>query len=182
MTSPALQLVPLFAMLALAAGIDVKSRRIPNWLTASILMTGVFQSLLARHLVSPAQSMAGVLVGFSLPFVLFVLNAIGGGDVKLLAAVGAWVGPVNILLIFVLKDIVGLVIVLAQATRQGKLKSLARNSAVVTMNLLHVREVGVDTVRQSGLSGGSVDKPLPMAVPILVAVLLLECLRPGGFR
>ena len=181
MPTSTLHLVPLFTLLLLAAGIDLRERRIPNWLTMSLAAGGLLQSFLPHHALSPMQSVAGMGVGFVLPLILFILNAVGGGDVKLLAAVGAWVGPINILLIFILKDLVGLIIVLAQATWQGRLRVLFRNSAVVALNLAHVRQVGMETVQQTGLSSKSVDKPLPMAVPILAAVLLLQCLRPGGF-
>ena len=181
MTVPALiHFVPLFALLILAAGVDLRHRRIPNWVTLSMAVGGVLQSFTHSHTVTPAQSIAGLSAGFFLPLLLFVLNAIGGGDVKLLAAVGAWIGPVNILLVFILKDLIGLVLVLAQATCQGRLRTLLKNSTVVALNLVHLREVGLQTVQQVGLSCKSVDKPLPMAVPILVAVGLLLCFHAGG--
>ena len=176
-----IQFAPLFGLLLLAAAIDLRQRRIPNWLTLGIAIAGFSQSFLHHPTVTPAQSMLGLLVGFALPLVLFVLNAIGGGDVKLLAAVGAWLGPVNILLIFILKDVIGLVLVLGQAAYQRRLGVLLRNSAVVTLNLVHIRHVGLESVQQTGLSCKSVDKPLPLAVPILIAVLLLLGIRPGGF-
>ena len=176
------QFVPLFALLIAAAGIDLRQRRIPNWLTLSIALGEMLQSFLPQHTVTPAQSFTGLGVGFILPLILFVLNAIGGGDVKLLAAVGAWLGPVNILLVFVLKDLIGLVLVLSQAAHQRRLPALFRNSAVTVLNLLHIRDVGLETVQESGLSCRSIDKPLPMAVPILAAVVLLLCVHPGGFR
>ena len=182
MFTPTLQFVPLFALLILAATVDVRERRIPNWLNLAIALTGFFQSFRPHHTLTPTQSLAGMGIGFVLPLILFILNAIGGGDVKLLAAVGAWVGPINILLIFVLKDLVGFFIVLTQATYQGRLKAVVKNSTVMALNLVHVREVGLETVQQTGLSCRSIDKPLPMAVPILAAVVLLQFLRPGGFR
>ena len=174
--------VPLFALLIAAAGVDLRQRRIPNWLTLAMAAGGFLQSFLSYHTVTPAQSLAGLGVGFALPLILLVLDAIGAGDVKLLAAIGAWIGPVNILLLFVLKDLVGLVMVLIQASRQGRLRVLFRNSFAVVLNLVHIRDVGLETVQQTGLSCRSVDKPLPMAVSILMALLLLLCLHPGGFQ
>ena len=178
----AVQLLPLIALLLTAAVIDLRRRRIPNWLTAAIAACGLAQSFApALRTVTPTQAALGLLVGFALPLVPFILNAIGGGDVKLLAAVGAWVGPLNILIVFLLKDLVGLLLVLVQAAAQGRLRALARNSTVVALNLLHIRHVGVETVQQTGLSCRSVDKPLPLAVPILIALLILYCVRAGGF-
>jgi prepilin peptidase CpaA len=176
-----IRFAPLFMLLAIGALVDLRERRIPNWLTMCIAIAGIAQSFMAYHTVSPLQSMAGLGIGFVLPLILLFLNAIGAGDVKLLAAVGAWVGPVNIIIIFIAKDLIGLVMVLAQATAQGRLRTLVRNSTVVALNLVHVREVGLDTVQQCGLSSRSIDKPLPMAVPILIAIVLLLLVRPGGF-
>lgn len=172
--------VPLFGLLLLAAGLDLRQRRIPNWLTLTIAVAGLAQSFSHSHTVTPTQSFAGLGVGFLLPLILFILNAIGGGDVKLLAAVGAWIGPVNILLVFILKDLIGLVLVLSQAVYQGRLRVLIKNSTVVALNLVHLRDVGLESVQQVGLSCKSVDKPLPMAVPIMFAVVSLLCLHRGG--
>src|SRR5688500_11777413 len=91
---------PLLAMLCCAAAIDLRHRRIPNWITLMIAMTGAMQSLLSAATVSPWQSFAGLLVGGLLSFVLFALGGRGGGDVKLLAAVGAWTGVALVFYLF----------------------------------------------------------------------------------
>jgi Flp pilus assembly protein protease CpaA len=85
------RLVVLVLLAAVAAGYDVTSRTIPNWLTASGLLLGI----LLAALVGPAEAgyrllaaLATLLVG--LP--LFRLGILGGGDVKLLVAVAAVVG------------------------------------------------------------------------------------------
>src|SRR5881628_1637853 len=90
---PVLPLVPLLAMLTWAAVEDFRSRRIRNWLTFSMVLTGIEQSFIGPSPVTPGHALLGWLVGASLPLVLFVLGAVGGGDVKLLAGVGAWLGP-----------------------------------------------------------------------------------------
>ena len=175
-----IQFAPMLLMLFIAAIIDLKSRKIPNWLNAAILISGIFQSLFWFRTVTPLQSVEGVLLAFVLTFGLFVINAIGGADVKILAAMGAWVGPFNIFLVIITKDVVGLVIVLIQAIAQRRVKELFRNSASVAFNLLHVRQLGLETVQKMGLSNQSVRKPLPMAVPILISVLLLLILGTGA--
>jgi len=119
------------------------------------------------------MSLAGFAVGFALPFTLFLLNAVGGGDVKLLAGLGAWFGPVAVFQIFVLEAILGAMLVIAQATATGRMKVLLRNSAVVAINLANVKEVGIDHVKSTGLSSRSIDRPIPYAVPVLAAVLIL---------
>jgi prepilin peptidase CpaA len=104
---------------------------------------------------------------------LFVLGAVGGGDVKLLTAVGAWLGPRPVLSVYAAAAIVGLVIVLVQAWHQRRMRALLRNSAVLTFNLVHIQDVGVEHAVQTGQSSRSIDRPLPYAVPVLVATLLV---------
>lgn len=168
-----LMLMPMFAMLVVAAIGDLRTRKIRNWLTFGLLISGIAQSFTASHTVTPTQSMLGMLVGFSLTFVLFALGALGGGDVKLLAGVGAWIGPMPVLAVFLAAAVVGMVIVLAQCAVQGRLTTLFRNSALLVINLAHTSDLGMHHVSQTGKSCRSVDKPLPYAVPVLIATALV---------
>src|ERR1700722_17606945 len=102
-----LNCVPLFAMLLCAAATDVRARRIPNWLTFSMILSGFGQSLLSIRTVGPTDALLGFLTGFGLTFVMFALGAVGGGDVKLLAGIGAWIGPGPTLAVFAVEAILG---------------------------------------------------------------------------
>jgi prepilin peptidase CpaA len=168
-----LMCMPMLLLLVWAACEDLRSRRIPNWLSFAVLLSGLIQSYTATQTVAPKQAWLGFLVGFGLPSILFALGALGGGDVKLLAGVGAWLGPNDALWVFALAAIVGMFIVLTQATKQGRMKILLRNSAVVAINLAHVGDVGLEHTTRTGQESRSVDRPLPYAVPILAATLLV---------
>jgi prepilin peptidase CpaA len=91
-----MDVLPSFAAAAaasLAALLDLRSRRIPNWLTASALLCGV---LLNVWLLGPSGlvgALAGAALGLVLLLPFYAQRAIGAGDVKLLAALGALVGP-----------------------------------------------------------------------------------------
>ncbi len=172
-----LSLLPLLLMVALAAVQDLRTRKIRNWLTLSLGWSGLLCSLFALTRISPMQSVLGLLAGFALTFVLFAMGALGGGDVKLVAGVGAWIGPTNVLAVFVLAALVGLVIVLSQSLAQGRVATLFRNSAVLLLNIRHMHDLGADHVEQTAKSCRSVDRPLPYAVPVFFATLLLVMLR-----
>lgn len=175
-----LPLVPLIGLLVCAAAFDLRSRRIPNWLTLGVILCGIAQSFTLFKTVTPGQACLGFLAGFTLPFVLFAMGALGGGDVKLLAGVGTWLGVAGALGVFVAAAVVGLVLVLCQALWQRRLPQLLRNSAVLVVNLVHLNEVGMEHAVATGRSCRSVDRPLPYAVPILVGTLLVAAQLYGG--
>lgn len=174
MNQPALlHLVPLFALLIWAAVTDLRERKIRNWLTLSLMASGLAQSFLPLHSATPAGALLGLLTGFGITFILFAVGARGGGDVKLMAGVGAWVGPAGAVSVFVIGTLISLVIVLAQAICQGRLLRLLHNSALITVNLIHIRAVGVEHVIATGKSAKSVDWRVPGAVPVLIALAIL---------
>ena len=166
-----LPLVPLLALLTWAAVADARTRRIRNWLTVSLVLTGWAHN--GSTVGGVAWSVAGLGVGFALTVGPFAVGAIGGGDVKLMAGIGAWVGPGGALAVFAVEAVVGAAIVLAQAAAAGRLRTLSRNSLVVAVNLAHVRQVGTAHAKATGLACRSVDRPLPYAVPTAIAVVLL---------
>jgi prepilin peptidase CpaA len=173
LTPQYLVLAPLTAMLCIAAVIDWRQRRIPNWLTFTMMASGLAGSVLPASFISPGHAFIGLIVGFAIPFVLFVMGALGGGDVKLLSGVGAWIGALAVGKVFLIECIVGMIIVIAQSIRQKRLSVLVRNSAVLTVNLVNIDTIGADAVYETGKACRSVERPLPYAVPVLIAVLLV---------
>ena len=65
-----LPFVPLTAALLWAAVEDLRTREIRNWLTFSLLLTGLVQSFMPGRTVSPGESALGLLAGFALPLLL----------------------------------------------------------------------------------------------------------------
>ncbi len=174
--------VPLVALLTWAAVEDWRTRHIRNWLTLTLAVTGLVQSFTPARTVGPWDSLLGLLVGFTLPLALFVIGAVRGGDVKLMAGAGAWLGWKGILLVFVLEKVVGLAIVLTQCAAAGRLGELLRNTRVLAVELLNVRHLGVEHVAETGRTFRSIDRPLPYAVPVLVATLFVLYLFTQGGR
>jgi prepilin peptidase CpaA len=98
MLAEALVLVALPLLLAAAAGWDLASFTIPNFLQA-LLIAAFAAFAAAAHLGAPAiglHLLAG-LIGLGLGFVLFALGYIGGGDAKLYAALLLWLGLKDLL-------------------------------------------------------------------------------------
>src|SRR6202043_2762082 len=111
----------LLALVLGAAVYDVRYRRIPNWLT----VLGVLGGLAINMFIYPVWpglrfSLAGLGLAFGIYLVLYALRAMGAGDVKLMAAIGAIVGWQNWFGIFVITALVGGVISLILITLSGR--------------------------------------------------------------
>jgi prepilin peptidase CpaA len=86
--------------ISLAAILDVRTRKIPNWLTVPAAAAGLLFHSFLPHGAGPLWSLGGLAVGFVLLLLPWLLGGGGMGDVKMLAALGAWLGPVMILAAF----------------------------------------------------------------------------------
>jgi prepilin peptidase CpaA len=108
------------AVLLLASWTDVRSRRIPNWLTVVGMVVGLgFHA--ARGAGPLAVGLLGVAAAFVVALPFFLSGALGGGDAKLLMVVGAFFGPVDFLLASLVIALVGGALALGEAARQGAL-------------------------------------------------------------
>lgn len=79
----------LTVIIGIAAYTDLRYRRIPNWLAVTGLTGGMVVSLLEQGAYGAGQAAAGAAVAFGLMLLLHLGGALGAGDVKLFAAVGA---------------------------------------------------------------------------------------------
>lgn len=93
----------LVACFTLAAAIsDWKTRKLPNWLTVSALAIALLYHTLVGGLGGLSDSLLGFTVGFGILLLLWLIGGGGGGDVKLMGALGAWLGVSLILRVFFL--------------------------------------------------------------------------------
>lgn len=92
--------VVIFTLIAMVS--DVRTRRLPNWLTVPAFVGGLVFHLVTGGLGGLGTAALGFAVGFSALLVLWLIGGGGGGDVKLMGALGAWLGPVPILIVLAL--------------------------------------------------------------------------------
>jgi prepilin peptidase CpaA len=82
----------LIAILVIAAAVDLRSSRIPNWLTFSAMGFALAMHTWLHSGHGTLFSLAGLGVGLGLFLFVYIAGGIGAGDVKLMAAVGSFVG------------------------------------------------------------------------------------------
>jgi prepilin peptidase CpaA len=95
---------------------DIRSRRIPNWITIPACFTGLALAGILAGSEGLASSVRGLFVGGGTFFMLFLMGWMGAGDVKLLGAVGAIFGYPDIVNAVLLTVLTGGVLAVAQMT------------------------------------------------------------------
>lgn len=106
-----------------ATVVDIKSRRIPNELTAAMVVLGVILAVSGTSGLSGVGSILGICFGLLLMMPGYSLGATGAGDVKLMAGVGAIVGPALVLSAFIFTAIAGGALALIVAARRQRLRA-----------------------------------------------------------
>jgi prepilin peptidase CpaA len=129
----------LFTGLAAAVVTDVRTRRIPNWLTGAIAGAG-FGLACGGGTVTPLQAALGLLAGLLLMMPGHVIGATGAGDVKLMAAVGSVVGPEMVLRAFLYSAVAGGVFAIAVAARRGRLAATLQDAGRLVTSPAGARE------------------------------------------
>lgn len=119
---------------AAAAITDARTGHIPNWLTLPPLVVGPVLHGLVDGVWGLGLSMAAILFCGLVPYLLFRRDAMGGGDVKLFAAIGALTGPVVGLEAQLLALVAASVWALGRLTWRGRLFQTLRNALFIAVN------------------------------------------------
>jgi prepilin peptidase CpaA len=168
MTVIATQWFGAFAIAGVACWFDVRTRRIPNWLTFPAAALGLIAATLAHGGSGAAWSAAGLLFGLAIFFPLFLLRGLGAGDVKLMSALGAWLGSSVIFGVAFYTALAGGVLALALILRHRYGGQAIRN---LWLLLTHWRVVGIRPLDSLTLETSAGPK-LPYALPIAAGLAL----------
>lgn len=130
----------LLAGFVFTAGMwDAESRRIPNWLTLGGLAAALAFQALNAGTSGLLRGLSGAGLAFSIYLLLWLLRAVGGGDVKLMAAVGAFAGPLRWVYVFAVSAILGGIIALVLLIATRRLKRTLWNVGFILMEFWHFR-------------------------------------------
>ncbi|WP_430229522.1 A24 family peptidase [Nitrosomonas communis] len=169
----------LSILLLIAACHDIRQYRIPN----ALILLGVILGLLLNILVPQymgglgfSMSLAGLGVGLVILFPLYLLRAMGAGDIKLMAMIGAFVGPTSMLPITLYILLAGGILALSVVLLRGKLFRLLENLKI--MLLMHFAGSSNTSFSRSRTLPESTGKlPYGVAIAAGTVVYLVTTLR-----
>jgi prepilin peptidase CpaA len=114
-----------------ATVVDVRQRRVPNVLTMGLASVGLLLAMTGWGTVGIGGSLGGLALGLALLLPAHVFGATGAGDVKLLAAFGALLGPADVFDAFLRAAILGGVMALTVALWRGRLRETLYGTAML---------------------------------------------------
>jgi prepilin peptidase CpaA len=115
---------------------DVRYRRIPNAFVLATLVSGVAVNGIFRGLPGLYASFGGCALAFGLMFMLHVFGAMGAGDVKLFAAIGAVTGAHLVLPTFLVVVLTGGVLAMVSIIRSGRVTTTMNRVLQILVGLL----------------------------------------------
>jgi prepilin peptidase CpaA len=165
--------VCVFAITLVATITDLRWRRIPNALTFSGALLGLIYSVLVHGGPGAIGSVEGWALGLALWLPFYALGGMGAGDVKLLACVGAWIGPAGVIGVAIYASLAGGALALLVALRHRYLRRAIDNIWVllVTWRALGIRPI--DSVTLESSQGPR----LAYAIPTLAGTVLAMYMR-----
>lgn len=159
--------VALIILSIAAVWCDLRRRRIPNALTlGGLLLALVLRT--AAGLDALTAGLLGAALAFGLSLPLFAIGGLGGGDVKLLTAVGAFLGPKQLMLAMVVMALAGGVMALVTVVRHRAAKKTLLNMRMI----LSTGFAGGKKRRKGNLVLPTIGSPGALTIPYGVAIAL----------
>jgi prepilin peptidase CpaA len=128
---------PTCVVLAVATVTDLRTRRIPNWLVVPFLVAGLVVPAWLYGWSGLWQSLEGFGLGALIYGFLHWMGGMGMGDVKLVAAIGAWIGPQQLTLSIVLTAMAGGIMALTWAICGGFLGEIGESTGELVRGWKH---------------------------------------------
>jgi len=170
-----LKLALLIVLVIIAAVFDLKYRRIPNWLVLIGFVASLGFETLSNHGAGFSGWALGFAVGFGLFLPLYLMRAMGAGDVKLIAMIGGFLGAAAVFKVILITLLAGGGLAAAYALLRGSFGKLVNNvSHMVTSVAVDVamREMPKTTTPRE--SAGDLPYGVAIATGTLIQVLFVQ--------
>jgi prepilin peptidase CpaA len=162
----------LSALFALTAGFtDARWRRIPNWLTYPAVPIAILLHTLASGWPGAKLSLLGTALGLAFLLLFGLLRALGGGDGKLVAAMGAFFGPTGLLYVLVYTLLISGLMALVLVIWKRRLGKTLRNAAGLAGAFFRFHLPGAEM---------TIDNPEAVKVPFGVAAAIAVLIYVPG--
>jgi len=154
-------------VLSVAAGVDLRTRRVPNWLAVPFLVAGLVVQAINGKLPGAEHSLAGIILACLLFGIPCFIGAMGLGDLKLAAGVGAWIGPAQFVTASVFIALAGAVLAVGWALWHGSLGVSLDSTGDLLMPWRNWRSGAMPRVRERTAATA-----IPYAPAIAIGTLL----------
>lgn len=174
---PATLQFALAAVVIVAAVSDLKTGRIPNWITVPGAALGLALHAYHGALQGALSSLVGTALGLGIFMILHLTGGMGAGDVKLFGAVGALVGPQALVWVFIFTGLLGGIAAIALAMARGRLRPTLAQTGQLLLSFgrrlprLRARH-GWEEARQASLLHAPGALRLPYGAVIAAGALL----------
>jgi prepilin peptidase CpaA len=121
-------LIGALSVAAVGAVEDIRCGRIPNWLTYGGLLAALAAQFLMLGWPGLKSGLVGVLAGGGIFYLVFLVGGMGGGDVKLMAAVGAWAGAAQTVVVLIAAAITGGILAVGFMIFQRRVRVILLNT------------------------------------------------------
>ena len=158
---------------SVACAFDLRTRRIPNWLTFGAAAAGLVFQVVTGGTSGLERGVGGWAAGIALMLAPYLLGGMGAGDVKLVGALGAWLGPGDTFWVAMYTGIAGAVMAVVVGAWHGYLRQAWSN---LWLLLAHWRVSGLRPFPELTLSASRGPR-LAYAVPILAGTIVMLWLR-----
>jgi prepilin peptidase CpaA len=168
-------LIVVLGAVLLTAVIDLWKLKVYNLVTLPLLLSGVVYHGLADGGSGVVQSLLGVLFGIAILGVFFCMGGMGAGDVKLLAAIGAWLCLPLTFWVFVASALASGIYAIVLIVRYGRIAQTWVNLKIIYYRMATVaRHLGADDHVESAVSQNDRRKRvIPFAAMVAIGVLAL---------
>lgn len=162
-----------------AAVVDIRDRRLPNWLTLGAILVAIALRLPGGW-AAVASGLASATLAFALGFGCYLVGGLGGGDVKLMAGLAAFLDPRHLVPALLVMAFTGGVMALIAAARKRALGRVLRNVATILLTFVTFGRYAFSGWREGG--GASLPEPAdPHAVSNPYGVAIAAGALAGWF-
>lgn len=174
-----LQIGVIFCASLIGAGWDIYSRRIPNWLTFPMMITGLVWSTWTGGPLGLLESFAALLI-VAFPYVLlFIFAGGGGGDAKIMAGIGAWAGLLPGLFFLGGVALAGIIVGAGFALMRGQLREVLGRLRAMAYRTIPAVSHGFEAVQKSLPDSAELNQTTSPPMPYGIAIFSGVCLVLG---